>query len=110
MERVAVGDHILLGGDNIDAALAHLVSQQLPKLDAIQFHSLWQQCRAAKEKLLAEDATEKEQPITILGRGTGVVRTKKAGLKRADIDRILFRRLFCQWSRSKTRRKDGGRR
>ncbi len=91
LERVAVGDHILLGGDNIDAALAHHVSQQLPKLDAIQFHSLWQQCRAAKEKLLAEDATEKEHPITILGRGTGVVGgTKKAKLKRADIDRILL--------------------
>ncbi len=91
LERVAVGDHILLGGDNIDAALAHHVSQQLPKLDAIQFHSLWQQCRAAKEKLLVEDAAEKEAPITILGRGTGVVGgTKKAKLKRADIDRILL--------------------
>ena len=59
LERVAVGDHILLGGDNIDVALAHHVSQQIPKLDAIQFHALWQQCRAAKERLLAEDHPSK---------------------------------------------------
>jgi molecular chaperone DnaK (HSP70) len=90
LERIAVGDHILLGGDNIDLALAHHVAQQLPKLDAIQFHALWQQCRTAKERLLAEDQAAKEQPITILGRGTGVVGgTVKTKLKRADVERIL---------------------
>jgi molecular chaperone DnaK (HSP70) len=92
LERIAVGDHILLGGDNIDAALAHHVAQELPKkLDAIQFHALWQQCRAAKEQLLDEGATEKEHPITILGRGTGVVGgSVKAKLKRKDLDAILL--------------------
>jgi molecular chaperone DnaK (HSP70) len=91
LERIAVGDHILLGGDNIDIALAHRVAQELPKLDAIQFHALWQQCRAAKERLLAEGQSAKEAPITILGRGTGVVGgTIKTKLKRADIDRILL--------------------
>src|SRR5579863_7240252 len=74
LERIAVGEHILLGGDNIDAALAHTVADQLPKkLDVIQFQALWQHCRAAKEKLLAPGSKEKEEPITILGRGTGVV-------------------------------------
>ena len=92
LERIAVGDHILLGGDNIDAALAHTVAQALPKkLDSIQFHGLWQQCRAAKEQLLASDSTAREHPITILGRGTGVVGgTIKTKLKRADIERILL--------------------
>ena len=91
LERIAVGDHILLGGDNIDLALAHFVAQQIPKLDAIQFHALWQQCRAAKERLLDEDHPSKEQPITILGRGTGLVGgTIKTKLKRADLDRILL--------------------
>ena len=91
LERLAVGDHILLGGDNIDLALAHHVAQELPKLDAIQFHALWQQCRTAKETLLAEGATSKEQPVTILGRGTGVVGgTIKTKLKRADVERILL--------------------
>ncbi|MGD1095620.1 MAG: Hsp70 family protein [Bryobacteraceae bacterium] len=91
-ERIAVGDHILLGGDNIDAALAHHIAQDLPKkLDALQFHALWQQCRAAKEHLLEEGATEKEQPITILGRGTGVVGgSMKTKLKRKDLDAILL--------------------
>ncbi len=92
LERIAVGDHILLGGDNIDIALAHTVAQQIPsKLDAIQFHALWQQCRAAKERLLAPEETAKDAPITILGRGTGLVGgTIKTKLKRADIERILL--------------------
>jgi molecular chaperone DnaK (HSP70) len=91
LKRVAVGDHILLGGDNIDAALAHHAAQQLPKLDAIQFHALWQHCRVAKERLLAQGGKEKEQSITILGRGTGVVGgSMKTKLKREDLDRILL--------------------
>jgi len=92
LERIAVGDHILLGGDNIDAALAHQVAQTLPrKLDAIQFHGLWQHCRAAKEQLLTEGAKASEQSITILGRGTGVVGgTIKSKLKREDLQRILL--------------------
>ncbi len=92
LERIAVGDHILLGGDNMDAALAHSVAQTLPqKLDAIQFHALWQHCRAAKESLLAEGATQASLPITILGRGTGVVGgSVKTKLKREDLNRILL--------------------
>jgi molecular chaperone DnaK (HSP70) len=78
LERVAVGEHILLGGDNMDLALAHYINQNLAakntKLDRVQFHSLWQQCRAAKEALLADELSAKaEVPITILGRGTGLV-------------------------------------
>jgi hypothetical protein len=52
LERVAVGEHLLLGGDNMDLALAHAVAARLPKLDPLQFQSLWQQCRLAKEHLL----------------------------------------------------------
>ena len=92
LERIAVGDHILLGGDNIDAALAHHLAQTLPrKLDAMQFHGLWQQCRAAKEELLAEGAKAGEQSITLLGRGTGLVGgTVKSKMKREDLQRILL--------------------
>src|ERR1019366_4314056 len=92
LERIAVGDHILLGGDNIDAALAHHVAQTLPrKLDAIQFDGLWQQCRAAKEQLLAEGGKADDQSITILGRGTGLVGgTIKSNLRREDLQRILL--------------------
>jgi molecular chaperone DnaK (HSP70) len=92
LERIAVGAHILLGGDNVDSALAHIVAEQLPKkLDAIQFHSLWQHCRAAKEKLLAPGSKEREEPITVLGRGSGVVGgTIKTKLKRADLETLLL--------------------
>ena len=92
LERIAVGDQILLGGDNIDAALAHQIAQQLPKnIDAMQFHALWQHCRAAKEKLLEEGSSEKEQSIAILGRGTGVVGGSiKTKLKRENLEAILL--------------------
>src|SRR5205823_10433070 len=54
--RDAVGDHLLLGGDNMDLALAKAVEAKLPggKLDAAQFGALVQACRAAKEALLAD--------------------------------------------------------
>ena len=94
LERVAVGEHILLGGDNIDLALARHLQQQLlnqgTKLDAVQLHALWQQCRLAKEKLLDVENKKREQAVTVLGRGTGVVGgTIKTKLLREDMDRIL---------------------
>jgi len=94
LERVAVGEHILLGGDNVDLALARHLEQQLAakgaKLDAMQLHALWQQCRVAKEKLLESGTKLRESPVTILGRGAGVVGgTIKTKLLREDIDRIL---------------------
>jgi len=95
LERVAVGEHILLGGDNIDLALARHVEQELlaknTKLDALQLHMLWQRCRAAKEKLLAPGATQSEEPVTILGRGTGLIGgTIKATLRRETLEQVLL--------------------
>jgi hypothetical protein len=94
LTRVAVGEHILLGGDNIDLALAGTVSQRLAekgtKIDSRQLQALWNNCRAAKEKLLEPGNTAKEQPVTILGKGTGLVGgTIKATLKRDDIGTVL---------------------
>ncbi len=99
LERLAVGEHILLGGDNIDLALARHLEQQLAakgtKLDALQLHALWQQCRVAKEKLLSEETKKGEFPVTILGKGTGLVGgTIKAKLLKDDIDRILLEGFF----------------
>jgi molecular chaperone DnaK (HSP70) len=95
LERVAVGEHLLLGGDNMDLAVARYAEQQFAqkstKLDAIQFHSLWQQCRAAKELLLSSDSSApKEQPLTILGRGTGLVGGTIRGKITRDEVRILL--------------------
>ena len=94
LNRVAVGDHILLGGDNIDLALAGAVSQRLAekgtRLDTRQLQALWNNCRIAKEKLLEPGSTAAEHAVTILGKGTGLVGgTIKATLQRDDIDRVL---------------------
>ncbi len=94
LDRVAVGDHILLGGDNIDLALAGAVSQRLAekgtRIDGRQLQTLWSNCRIAKEKLLEPGSKLREQPVTTLGKGSGVVGgTIKATLHRDDIDRIL---------------------
>ncbi len=94
LDRVAVGDHILLGGDNIDLALAGVVSQRLAekgtRIDSRQLQTLWANCRVAKERLLEPGAKAKEQPVTILGKGSGLVGgTIKATLLREDVERVL---------------------
>ena len=93
-DQVTVGDHILLGGDNVDLALAGSVAQRLAekgtRLDNRQMQTLWANCRIAKEKLLDPENKAAEYPVTILGKGTGLVGgTIKAALQRADIDRVL---------------------
>jgi molecular chaperone DnaK (HSP70) len=74
--RVAVGDHILLGGDNMDLALAHLVARKLQangtQLDAWQMRALTYACRGAKEHLLA-DANATTWPIVVPSRGSKLI-------------------------------------
>jgi molecular chaperone DnaK (HSP70) len=74
--RVAVGDHILLGGDNMDLALAHLVARKLQasgtQLDAWQMRALTYACRGAKEHLLA-DANATAWPIVVPSRGSKLI-------------------------------------
>ena len=72
--RVAVGDHLMLGGDNVDLALAHRVEQKLGKvrLDAEQWSALRYSCRVAKEKLLS-DLPAARWPVTIAGRGSRII-------------------------------------
>jgi molecular chaperone DnaK (HSP70) len=91
--RVAVGDHILLGGDNMDLTLAHHLNQQLAaagkKLDSWQFASLTYGCRQAKETLFA-DSRLKKAPISVPSRGSALIGgTIKTELTREDLNRIL---------------------
>ena len=73
LERIAVGDHLLLGGDNMDLALARSAEAKLGrKLDAAQFGALVSACRAAKELLLREDAPERTT-VTVPGGGSRLV-------------------------------------
>ena len=100
LERVAVGQHLLLGGDNMDLTVARYAEQQFAqrhvKLDAIQFHALWQQCRAAKEVLLSSDeSAPTEQSLTILGRGTGLVGgTIRGKVTRDEVRNLLLEGFF----------------
>ena len=75
LERLAVGDHILLGGDNIDLALAHLVRTRLEgegrKLDSWQLTALTHACRQAKEH--PELQSKGKVSLAIPGRGSGLV-------------------------------------
>ena len=98
LKRVAVGDHILLGGDNMDLALARLMQQKLQaaghNIDVWQLHALWHQCRLAKEKLL-EDPQAKSYDITLLGKGRKLVGgTIKGELTRDDVDKVLVEGFF----------------
>jgi len=76
LERLAVGDHILVGGDNMDLALAYLVGEKFKaqgqRLDSGQMLSLWHTCRAAKERMLAEPDC-KSLPVAVVGRGSRLV-------------------------------------
>jgi molecular chaperone DnaK (HSP70) len=75
-ERVAIGEHLLLGGDNVDVALAGLVERKImdrgERLHLTQRQILRRQCSAAKEQVLGPAAPQRVA-ITILGAGRGVV-------------------------------------
>ena len=98
LERVAVGDHILLGGDNMDLALARFLQQRLEasghRVDTWQLQGLWHQCRMAKEKLFESPKTQ-SRPITLLGKGTKLVGgTITTELARDDLHQILVEGFF----------------
>jgi molecular chaperone DnaK (HSP70) len=89
LTRMAVGDHILLGGDNMDLTLAHHLAQG-KNLDTWQFAALTYGCRQAKELLFA-DAKLKKAPISIPSRGSTLIGgTIKTELTREDVTRILI--------------------
>jgi hypothetical protein len=98
LKRVAVGEHILLGGDNMDLALARVLQQKLEasghRVDTWQLHALWHQCRLAKEKLF-EDAKSDKQTITLLGKGSKLIGgTIQTELTREDLNRTLVEGFF----------------
>jgi molecular chaperone DnaK (HSP70) len=95
LERIAVGDHILLGGDNMDLALAALVQRDLGKpIDAMQQRALVHACRRAKEQLLG-DKPPKSVPVSILGRGSKLIGgTLKADISREQAETFLVDGFF----------------
>src|SRR5579884_2809098 len=95
--RQAVGDHLLLGGDNMDLALAKYVESKLPgagRLDAVQYGLLTQACRNAKETLLAP-AAPASTPVTVMGRGRAVIGgAQHTTLTPDEIRKVLFDGFF----------------
>ena len=98
LERIAVGDHLLVGGDNMDLTLAYTVAQQLAakgkRLDSWQMRGLSHNCRHAKEQLLTDTAVE-EYPVTILGRGSSLIGgSMKATLSSEVVNNVLINGFF----------------
>jgi molecular chaperone DnaK (HSP70) len=101
ISRIGVGNHLILGGDNMDLALAHLVearmageAQPQAKLSASRLSQLAERCRAAKELLLAADAPERTT-VTLLGAGSKLIGgSRSADLTREEVSTLVVDGFF----------------
>ena len=102
-DRLAVGEHLMLGGDNMDLALARRIESQLPgggerQLDSKTWHQLWHRCRQAKETLLApegEGSKTKSVDITLMGSGGRVIGGMlKSTLTAAQVEEQIIEGFF----------------
>ena len=102
-DRLAVGDHLMLGGDNMDLSLARRLEMRLlgkpGQLDSKKWHQLWHQCRKAKETLLGGEETSSRRPdhmdITIMGTGTKLIAdTFKGSLTRQEVEETIIDGFF----------------
>ncbi|MBR5078427.1 MAG: Hsp70 family protein [Victivallales bacterium] len=91
LRRKAVGEHLLLGGDNMDMTLAHIAETSWKtKLPQRQWSRLCQECRRAKEKLLSEDAPETMQ-VAVAGEGSSIFASLKTfDFKREEIQSAIL--------------------
>ncbi|MYM66373.1 Hsp70 family protein [Pseudoduganella sp. FT55W] len=99
ISRIGVGNHLILGGDNMDLALAHLVESRLSgsapaRLSASRLSQLAERCRAAKELLLAADAPERTT-VTLLGSGSKLIGgSRSAELTRDEVTALVVDGFF----------------
>jgi molecular chaperone DnaK (HSP70) len=115
VSRTAVGEHLLLGGDNMDLALAHFCEPRLSgegaapgKLSPARFAQLVAACRAAKEVLMGEDPPE-QTSVTLLGEGSKLLAaTRRAALRREDAERLLLDGFFPEVPLEEPRPQRGG--
>ncbi len=95
LNRLAVGNHILVGGDNMDLALAVSLRESFAakgiNLDPWQSVALWHSARAAKETLLGLNPPEKH-PVTVLGRGSKLIGAAIS----VDLDRQTTTKLLLE--------------
>jgi molecular chaperone DnaK (HSP70) len=102
LERIAVGEHLLVGGDNMDLSLAYQLSKRLTeqgkRLDTRQMQGLWHGCRTAKEEILSNNGPE-NRPIAILGAGSKLIGgTLRVDMTREDTETVILEGFFplCQ--------------
>jgi molecular chaperone DnaK (HSP70) len=100
LERIAVGDHILLGGDNMDLALAYTLRARLESggtaLDDWQVRALTHGCRVAKEALFS-DLSKDAFPVVIAGRGSRLIGASiRTELTRDELNRVILEGFFPQ--------------
>jgi hypothetical protein len=98
LRRLAVGAHLLLGGDNIDLALAYFVKgkfeEQGHEIDHWQFQTLIHQCRQAKEQLMGENPPD-HIAVTVLGRGSRLIgNTLTVELSLKDVEHLILDGFF----------------
>ncbi len=98
LERISVGEHLLLGGDNMDLALAYTLRAQLEDSgkspDDWQFLSLIHAARAAKVALFSDDSLN-EVAVTVPSRGSGLFAANLATrLDRATLERVVLDGFF----------------
>ncbi|MCC7700667.1 hsp70 family protein [Janthinobacterium sp. GW460P] len=101
LTRSSVGNHLILGGDNMDLALAHLVETRMAagveggmKLSAARLSQLMERCRAAKELLLSNDAPE-STTVTLLGAGSRLIGgSRSADVTRAEVAAMVVDGFF----------------
>ncbi len=95
LTRIAVGDHILLGGDNMDLALAYTLKAKLEKegnqrLAAWQVQALTHACRSAKESILSSDDAD-NIAIVVPNRGSSLIGgTLRTELTRDEVNSVLL--------------------
>lgn len=96
-ERIAVGDHLILGGDNMDFAIARSVARRLGKSPEAMGKDAWKtlchQCRQVKEKIL--DGSTDSGRVTLVGAGSGLIAgTMTARIDRQEIETIVLEQFF----------------
>ncbi|MEM5386259.1 Hsp70 family protein [Paraburkholderia phymatum] len=103
LTRIGVGNHLMLGGDNMDLALARLVETRLSqtqdgqtRLSAASLSQLVERCRVAKEQLLDANAPA-SVAITLLGAGSRVIGgARTAHVTREEIEKVVVDGFFPQ--------------
>jgi molecular chaperone DnaK (HSP70) len=98
LTRIGVGNHLMLGGDNMDLALAHLAERRLAgsdaRLSAARLSQLVERCRAAKEQLLGDEAPDSAS-ITLLGAGAKLIGgARSTDITRDEIEQIIVEGFF----------------